>query len=119
MLIDLLRESPAYYWMTDKAREEGFAQGWVEGYEEGCKQGRRVAHEEALEHFRQTILAIVAQRFPDLVRSAQKQIHFTQSMTHLQQLLINLSIVVQNTADAEHYLLHFDDEDEHFTGMAQ
>jgi D-aminopeptidase len=110
MLTDLFKDSPAYHWMTDNAREEGLAQGLAQGLVKGREEERKVAHEEALEQFRQTILAIVAQRFPTLVRSAQRQIHFSQDMTHLQQLLINLSVVAQNTTDAEHYLLHFDDE---------
>lgn len=53
---------------------------------------------------------MVRNRFPKLVRATQKLVQWSQETEQLQRLLIDLSIV-QTVAEAEHYLLHFDDEE--------
>lgn len=122
-MTDFFKDSPAIRWMTDDAREEGRKEmrEQVERMrEQAAAQAAQAAaqaaqaekmREQMLAHFRQAVVAVVAQRFPELVRSAQKQVQFSQDTHSLQQLIINLSIA-KNTADAEHYLLRFDDKDE-------
>jgi hypothetical protein len=111
-MFDLFKDSPVYEWMTESAREE--AQHQVEEANQRTLEANQrtlEANQRTIEKFRQTVLAIVAQRFPTLVRSAQKQVQLSQDTDRLQKLLIDLSLA-QNVADAEHYLLHFDEDGE-------
>jgi hypothetical protein len=90
-MLDELKESPAYHWMTDDARKEEY--------------------EANLAAFRQTAVDVVAVRFPSLVHFAQKQVQLITSREHLQQLILQISIA-SDASTMEHALLHFDGEDE-------
>ena len=125
MLTDLFKESPAYEWMTENIREEERANARAEAQQQLEEEHQRAMeeHQRAMEErqrameerqrammqFREAIVEVVMQRFPILAHAAQKQIQLSQDTSRLQRLLINLCIA-QNVAEAEHYLLHFDDE---------
>ena len=98
---NILKDSWGYEFMTREARAEGIAEG-----REIAEQARK----EAVERFQQAVLAVVEQRFPKLRRPAKNLVRASQDMERLQQLLIHLSIA-PTPADAEHYLMHFEDEE--------
>lgn len=98
---NILKDSWGYEFMTREARAEGIAEG-----REIAEQARK----EAVERFQQAVLAVVDQRFPKLRRPAKNLVRGFQDMGRLQQLLIHLS-TTKTPAEAEHYLMHFEDED--------
>jgi predicted transposase YdaD len=114
-MTDILKDSPAYQWMTRDAREDGRVEGLEEGRKEGRVEGREKEREEAVEQFRQAVIAVVSHRFPKRVRFTKKLVHLCHDMERLQKLVVNLSIA-QNEADAEDYLLSFSEEEDASVG---
>lgn len=103
---NILKDSWGYEFMTREARAEGIAEGREMAERDLAEQARK----EAVERFQQAVLAVVDQRFPKLRRPAKNLVHGSQDMGRLQQLLIHLS-TTKTPAEAEHYLMHFEDED--------
>jgi hypothetical protein len=91
-MTDILKDSPAYQWMTRDAREEG------------CVQGG----EEVL---RRTVIAVVSQRFPKRVGLTKRLVHPCHDTELMQKLIVNLSIA-KNDAEAQGYLVSFGEEDD-------
>ncbi len=95
-----------------------FAAGRIKGREQmrrRLEEERQLAQKEEgyqieVNWFRETIIAVVRQRFPILVRATQKQVQLAQDTKCLQRLLLNLTST-HNVTEAEHFLLHFDDEE--------
>jgi predicted transposase YdaD len=54
-MMDILKDSPAYHWMTDDARNEGLEQG----REEAREDAMRIANEAILSRFRMAVLAVI------------------------------------------------------------
>lgn len=118
-MLDLFRDSPAYEWMTEDARAEGLAQGLEQGLEQGRKEAEKArqealkaqeAHQRALEAFQQTVVALVAERFPKLARLAQKQVRTVEEVERLQHLILRVSLT-QDAAEIEELLLDLDEEE--------
>lgn len=79
---DFFKDSPAYEWMTEDARKEGRE----EGREEIRQQLQRT-----LDIFRQTVVGLVADRFPKLVRLAKKQVAAVENPEKLQKAVLLIS----------------------------
>jgi hypothetical protein len=87
-MLDFFKDSPAYAWMTEEALERGRAEGFQQG----------------IEGFRQVIVALVKERFPDLELLARRQVALTQNQEHLQQVILRVSLS-QDGAEIERLLL--------------
>ncbi len=102
-MTDILKDSPAYRWMTDDAREAGL--------EEGIKRGRKAEREELLKELRVTVLTIVAGRYPKYLRLAKKLVRDATDVERLQSLIIRLSLS-QETDTIEQFLWDLEQEDQ-------
>ncbi len=91
---DVLRETSVYQEMTRWAREEGLEEGLEKGRHEGLQQA---------------LLAILAERFPKLLRLAKKQLAVIEEPEILQLLIVKMSIA-QSVEEAKQYLLEADEE---------
>ncbi len=89
MFSDILRETPAF--------QEVLAEGLAEGLEKGLKEGELRAQ-------RQTLLAVVQERFPGIVDLAKKQADAIEDPEALRRLIVKMSIV-QTSEEARPYLL--------------
>jgi len=89
MFSDILRETPAF--------QEVLAEGLAEGLEKGLKEGELRAQ-------RQTLLAVVQERFPGIVDLAKKQADAIEDPEALRRLIVKMSIV-QTSEEAQPYLL--------------
>jgi flagellar biosynthesis/type III secretory pathway protein FliH len=89
MFSDILRETPAF--------QEVLAEGLAEGLEKGLKEGELRAQ-------RQTLLAVVQERFPGIVDLAKKQADAIEDPEALRRLIVKMS-VVQTPEEARQYLL--------------
>ncbi len=85
---DIIRESPYYQEILQEGREEG-----------------------KLEALRQTVIDIVVERFPRLLRTARKQVTFMEDPTALRHAIVKLSMA-QTAEEAKLHLLEMDAEDE-------
>jgi len=92
MLNDTLRNTRAYQKILNEGREKG--------REEGLEKGR----EEALHQQRQTLLDIILERFPSLVRSMKKHIEAIEDPTLLSRLIVKMS-TVKTAKEAKQLLL--------------
>ncbi|HZU69397.1 MAG TPA: hypothetical protein VFA09_19120 [Ktedonobacteraceae bacterium] len=101
---DVLRETPVYQEMTRWAREEGLEQGFEKGLEKGLEKGRHDGLQQAL-------LAILAERFPKLIRLAKRQLAMIDTPEVLQLLIVKMSIA-QTLEEAKQYLLEADEDEE-------
>jgi flagellar biosynthesis/type III secretory pathway protein FliH len=100
---DILKQSPAYRWMTDDARAEGLEQG----REQGLEQGR----EKALEQFRAAIIEIVTGRFPHVLSLAQQVVRDVTSVERLQHTVVKLGLAHAED-NVELYLRELEDRQE-------
>lgn len=101
-MTDILKDTPAYRWMTDDAREEGV--------EQGIELGRKAEREAYLEQLRQKVVALVTIHFPKLARFAKKQISDVEDTERLLDLIVDLRLA-SNTDDITKYLLALDEEE--------
>lgn len=108
-MTDILKESPAYRWMTDDAREEGLEQGLERGLEQGLERGRKENGEEWLAQLRSTIIEIVSGRFPRLVRMANKLVSESTDVERLQHAIVKISLAHIDD-DIEPYLWELDEK---------
>lgn len=90
---DLLRETPAF----QEVLAEGLEKGLAEGLEKGLKEGELRAQ-------RQTLLAVVQERFPGIVDLAKMQADVIEDPEALRRLIVRMSIV-QTSEEARQYLL--------------
>ncbi len=105
MADNILKESPAYHWMTDDARNEGLIQGRVEGREEG----RAAERAESIASLRQAIASVIEKGFPELSKRAQKQLALIQQPSLLTKLVIQL-YDARNADEVKRYLSEALDE---------
>jgi len=91
MMYDMLRETPAFQDIM----------------KEGIEEGKEIGQLEAL---RQTLMHVVAARFPKLVRLAKGQAAIIDDPDELDGLIVKISIA-QNAREARSYLLN-EQEDE-------
>ncbi len=97
---DIIRESPYFQEILKEGLEEGLEKGREKGREEG-----------QLEALRQTIIDIVVERFPKLLRIARKQVIFVEDPAALRHAIVKLSMS-QTAEEAKQHLLEMDEEDE-------
>lgn len=95
-MLDFFRDSPAYEWMTRDARKEG--------REEGRQEVQRV-----LDEFRQTVVLLVAQRFPKLERLAKKQAQNVEIPQKLQEAILFIS-ATQDAAEVANILANLGED---------
>jgi hypothetical protein len=93
---DILRESPYYQEILEEGREEGL--------EKGREQGQ-------LEALRQTVIDIVLERFPKMIRTTRKQVAFVEDPAILRHLIVKMSIS-QSMEEAKQHLLKVDIDEE-------
>ena len=93
---DIIRESPYYQEILKEGREEGL--------EKGIEKGK-------LEALRETVIDIVVERFPKLLRTARKQTTFVEDAAALRHAIVKLSMA-QTAEEARQHLLEMDEEDE-------
>lgn len=79
MMMDFLKEAPAYHWMTDDARKEGLEQGLEQGLELGRVEALRLA-----------ISNIINENFPDLSADADAQLALIHHTAPLNALIVHL-----------------------------
>lgn len=98
-MLELFKDSPAYQWMTEDAREEGLARGLEQGLERGLEQGLEQGREEmrgevrkAQETFRQTLVTLVDERYPVLTGYARKQVQVVDDLERLQRAILRVSL---------------------------
>jgi predicted transposase YdaD len=96
---DILRESPYYQEIL------------AEGREEGLEKGREEERREQLEALRQTVIDIVLERFPKMIRLTRKQVAFVEDPAILRHLIVKLSIS-QTMEEAKEHLLKVDEDEE-------
>ncbi len=97
MLRDIFEESWAYKEMVQKGHADGLEQGLEKGLEKGRQEGK-------LEAQRETLLDIIQERFPAMVRLAKKQVDAIEDPTILRHIAVKMS-TVQTSEEAEQYLL--------------
>ena len=93
-MLDIFKDSSAYEWMTEDAREETRQQLLA-----------------ALEGSRQIIIDLVSNRFPKLARLAKKQVRTIENLNRLQQLMLHCSLA-QDAAEVEVLLLDLDEDEQ-------
>lgn len=81
-MLDFFKDSPAYEWMTEDARKEGREEG---------REEIRTQLQRALDVFRQTVVGLVAERSPKLVRLAKKQVAAVENPEKLQKAVLLIS----------------------------
>lgn len=137
MLKDIIKESPAYHWITEEAREEGIAQGREEAREEARQREQEVRqreqearqreqearqreqesrqeaqkiYQQALEGFRQIAVTLVTERFPELARLVKKQVYQVEDQGRLQRMILQANSI-QNIAEMTTLLLDLDGDE--------
>lgn len=90
-MLDFFKDSPAYEWMTRDAREEG-----------------RQETQRVLDVFRQTVVALVAERFPKWAGMAQKQVQNIENPQKLQEAILFIS-ATQDAAEVANILANLDE----------
>jgi predicted transposase YdaD len=108
---DILRDTPVYQEMTRLAREEGLQEGREEGLQEGREEGREEGLQEGLHELRQTVLDVVLERFPKIVRLAKEQVAGVEEPAILRHLIVKISIA-QTAKEAKQYLLEVDEDED-------
>lgn len=122
-MLDFFKDSPAYAWMTEDAREEvrKETQQQIQQLEQQlqqqtlevqqqkleAQQQTLEVQQQALEKFRQTVVALVTERFPALARLAKRQVHTTEDVNLLQQAILHCSLA-QDMTEVEILLLDLD-----------
>jgi predicted transposase YdaD len=96
-MLDFFKDSPAYEWMTEDAREEE-------------RQRSLEERQQNLEILRQTIVMQIAARFPKLERLAKKQVRAINDIKAVQQTLLRYNLA-KNADDVEALLLDIDEKD--------
>lgn len=86
-MLDFFKDSPAYAWMTESAREEGRE----EARRELLEANRRI--QQALQEFRQIVVTLVARSFPDLAHLAEKQVYSVENQERLARLILQVSAI--------------------------
>lgn len=102
MFSDILRETPAF----QEVLAEGLEKGLAEGLEKGLKEGELRAQ-------RQTLLAVVQERFPGIVDLAKKQADAIEDPEALRRLIVKMSIVQTSEEARQHLLSGVGDEKKH------
>ena len=110
MIDKLLKDTPAYHWMTDAARKEGIGIGIEKGREEEREQSR--------ESLRRIITDIMGERFPELVLRAQSQLIAVRRPELLDKLVKQISFA-QSPDQIKHYLTDAFEESLRLTEEAQ
>jgi hypothetical protein len=106
-MLDFFKDSPAYQWMTDDAREEGFTRGREAALRE--LEEARQQRQQTLDAFRQTVVAIVAAHFPKWASMAKKQVQNVENPQKLQEAILFIS-ATQDAAEVANILANLDEE---------
>ena len=91
---DLFQDAPALKWMEESAREDERKKANQRMLEERKKANQRMLEERqrTLTSLRQTVVALVAQRFPTLQRLATSQVRTLKQPERFQQVILRLSL---------------------------
>ncbi len=100
MINDTLRNTRAY----QKILKEGLDEGLEKGREEGREEAQREALSQELQRQHQTLLDIILERFPSLVRPMKKPIEALEDPALLSRLVVKMS-TVQTAKEAKQLLL--------------
>ena len=103
MFNDILRETPIYQEVLEEGREEGL--------EKGRQLGREEALQQELQRQRQTLLDIVLERFPKIVRSVTKPVEAIEDPAILLGLIVKMS-TVQTPEEAKQLLFDVTEDEE-------
>jgi len=112
VLNDIFRETPAYQWILEEGREEGFLKGKEEGHLVGKKEGRLEGRLEGQMEERQTLLLsmrevlvkMVQGRFPPLSALATAQADRVEDVEQIQDLLVKISTALTLEQVQQHLL---------------
>ena len=96
---DILRETPIYQEVLE------------EGMEKGIEKGRQEALQQELQRQRETMLRIVLERFPKIVRLARKQVEDIEDSAILWDLIVKMS-TVQTAEEAKQLLFDVTEDEE-------
>ena len=91
VLNDILRETPAYQWILQEGREEGFLKGLLEGKEKGLLEGQKEERQKVLLSLCEVLVKMVQGRFPQLSSLATKQVDRIQDVEKIEDLLVKIS----------------------------
>lgn len=100
-MLELFKDSPAYQWMVEDAHAEGFERGIEQGLERGRGEVRKAQEQaqqaqkqaqQAREAFRQTIVALVEERYPEWTDLARRQVQAMTDLECLQQAILRVSL---------------------------
>lgn len=94
---DLFKDSPAYEWVAEEVREKVQAEA-----------DQRALH--VLRAFQQTVVDLVAERFPKLERLAKKQVSAVEKPERLQSLILRVSIT-QDPGEMAKLLADLDEDE--------
>ncbi len=128
-MFDIIKDTPVYREMVRDAREEGWEEGLKEGREEGLKEGREEGLKEGLEKglekgieegrkqgqveaLEQTLIDLIADRFPRLVRFARRQLSDVDDPALLRLLVLKLSTAQTAEEVREQLLTIIEEADE-------
>jgi predicted transposase YdaD len=104
-MASIFEDSPVIGWIKEDAREKGYEKG----REKGREEVREEVHQQTLQKFRQLVLALLAERFPELVHLAKKQVSSVEDQDRLQHLILQIS-VTQDFAEMVKLLSALDED---------
>ena len=92
MLQDILKDSWAYQELFGEALERGREQRLKQGLEQGRQVALREAHQQELQQLHRTLLDIVINRFPKIMRRAKSKIDVIEDPELLLSLMVKASV---------------------------
>lgn len=107
MLDEVLRNTPAYQRILKEGRDEGLD----EGLEKGLEIGRQEAYRQELLRQRETLLDIIRERFPKIVRQVRPQIYAIENTAPLLRLIVKIA-TVPTAEEAQQLILDASEEEE-------
>jgi len=103
MLQDMFQDTPVYQHIFAQGKEEGLEQG----LEQGIEKGRKEERQEVIQALRQTLVTLVAQRFPKLKTLARGQLSLIEQHQILEDLFLKIALA-RTQEEAQDCLLTWD-----------
>jgi len=100
VLQDIFRDTPVYKHIFAQGKEEGKEEGIVLGIKQGIEKERQ----EIVQGVRQTLLTLVAERFPKLKTLAKGQLSLIEQPQILDNLILKIALA-RTQEEAQDYLL--------------
>src|SRR5260221_13607145 len=119
MLDEVLRNAPAYQRILKEGRdkgleeglEKGLEKGLQKGLEKGIEKGRQEAYRQELLRQRETLLGVIRERFPKLVRQVRPQVYSIEDTSLLLRLIVKIA-TVPAAEEAQQLILDVSDDEE-------